>query len=74
MINGITLSKLRNSEFAQLASDVLEIIRRNDPVALQSQETFNVLQAETEQLILLLKPIQGSVFTAQLEAADARRD
>lgn len=74
MINGITLIKLRNAEFAQFVSDILEIVRRNDPAALQAQEGYDTLKAENKQLITMLKPIKGSPFTVQLEAADARRD
>lgn len=74
MISGITLNKLRNTEFAQFASDVLEIIRRNDPATLQVQQAYDALLAENEQLGNLLKPIKGSALTAQLEAADTRRD
>lgn len=74
MINGLTLNNLRNSEFAQFMTDTLELVKRNDPVALQVEATYNALLAENEVLTNLLKPEKGSPLTAQLEAADDRRD
>lgn len=74
IIKGIHLFALRNSEFAQFTSDVLELIKRNDPVTLQVEEAYNALLVENEQLIDLMKPEKGSTLTEQVEAADQRRD
>ena len=73
-INGIQLTALRNSEFAQFMTDALELVRRNDPTALQVQDAYDALKAENDQLADLLKPLQGSALTAAIEAADDRRD
>ncbi len=74
MIIGLSLSKLRNSEFSQFNTDTLEIIKRNDPIALQVQEAYDSLKAENDVLVNLMKPQKGSVYTAQVETADDRRD
>lgn len=74
MIKAITLSALRNSEFAQFVSDVLGMVERNGPDAMQVQEEFDKLKAGYDVLIDLLKPIKAHVLTSELEAADSRRD
>lgn len=74
LINGITFSKLRNSEFAQFTSDALELIRRNDPEALQVKAAYDDLKAGNDELNTLLNPDKGSALTGQIEAADDRRD
>ncbi|UXP33031.1 DUF6261 family protein [Reichenbachiella agarivorans] len=74
MINGIAITRLRNSEFSQLNSDVLALIQRNDPAALKVEEAYNLLKAENDELTVLLNPDKGSALTALLEAADDRRD
>ncbi|WP_421893919.1 DUF6261 family protein [Marinoscillum sp.] len=74
IINGILLTALRNSEFSQFTSDVLELILRNDPVALLVEDAYNALKAENNQLVDLLNPQKGSALTTQVEAADDRRD
>jgi len=73
-INGIRLPALRNPEFSQFNTDVLEIVKRNDPVALQVEENYHALKAANDKLTNLMNPEKGSALTAQVEAADDRRD
>jgi hypothetical protein len=74
MVKGLKLTALRNPEYAQFMSDTLGIFLRNDPQALAVAEPYSALKAESEILIDLLNPDKGSAITAQLEAADHRRD
>jgi hypothetical protein len=74
IISGIHLPSLRNSEFSQFSSDVLELVKRNDPAALKAEEAYNAFKAENDNLTNLLNPEKGSMLTAQIEAADDRRD
>ncbi len=73
-IKGITLNNLRNSEFSQFSTDVLELVKRNDPKALKAEEAYNAFKAENDKLTNMLNPEKGSPLTVRLEAADDRRD
>ena len=74
MINGIAVSKLRNSEFSQFISDALSLIQQNNPAKLNIKAEFDALKASHDQLVALLNPELGNSLTAQLEEADAKRD
>lgn len=74
LINGISLPHLRNTEFAQFITDILQLVQHNDPDALNVATAYADLKAQNDELIKLLNPDTGSTLTAQIEAADDRRD
>lgn len=74
IIKGIHLLALRNTEYCQFVTDVLELLRRNDPSALNVQEVYDRLKSENDQLVNLLNRGQSSALTQQVVQADNRRD
>ncbi len=73
-IAGITLERLRNSEYFQFMTDTLSIVAANNPVALNVKPSFDGLTAEMEVIDSLYQKPQGSVITTKMEEADIRRD
>ena len=74
MINAINLQKLRNAEFLQFLSYVIDILEDNDPAVLKVVPQFQALQTQYAGCDTLFKLPPGSNLTDALAAADAKRD
>jgi hypothetical protein len=74
MINAIKLPALPKAEFIQLMTDILAIVQKNDPVALQVTEPFNKLKALTNEIEALFKVQYGNEKSNELIVLDTRRD
>lgn len=74
MIQSITLSNLRNSEFSQFMSNVLDLVAAGDPAVLLVANEYATLQAAASQANALFTARRGLASTASIEALDVRRD
>jgi hypothetical protein len=74
MIDSIDISKLRNSEFIQFLSDVLDITNVNNPIALNIKDQFDNLSLSRDTLSALFVTEKGSTITDVVAALDTRRD
>lgn len=74
MTRSIKLSNLRNGEYIQLMTDILDILTKNDPAALQVANLYSTLQIGVEKMENLFKESRGSGITDELFDLDARRD
>jgi hypothetical protein len=74
MIKSIYLHNLRNGEYIQLMTDILAIVAKNDPNALQVSEPYNTLKAKLDSIESIFKIQQGNVISDELFELDARRD
>ena len=57
MTQSIDLSKLRNAEYVQFTTDVLQIVTLNNPATLQVQAKFNAFSSVKTELEVLFKKI-----------------
>lgn len=74
MTQSIDLSKLRNAEYVQFTTDVLQIVNLNNPATLQVQAKFNAFSSVKTELEVLFKKSTANPITAEIEALDQRRD
>lgn len=74
MTQSIDLSKLRNAEYVQFTTDVLQIVTINNPATLQVQAKFNAFSGVKTELEVLFKKSTANPITAEIEALDQRRD
>ena len=74
MINGITLSALRNAEFLQFIFDVRDIVQANNPALLQVPQQQANFIAAINQINALFATDQGNDITPIIQALDTRRD
>jgi Family of unknown function (DUF6261) len=74
MIISIDLRGLRNSEFVQFGSDVLSIVKINDPQALGVLAQYDALAAANKTVENLFNKEQASATTDVLVALDNQRD
>lgn len=74
MINSIVLQPLRNSEYIQFLTDILNIVSKNNPKTLNVSAQYDLLLTATDNVEKLFKISQASLVTAEIEALDKRRD
>ena len=74
MINSIDLRILRNPEYLQFIKDVVEIVQRNNPAALNVQAKHDTLNTKVTQLDDLFMIALASENTQVLVTIDAQRD
>jgi hypothetical protein len=74
MINSISLKGLRNSEFVQFGTDVLSIIKINDPQALGVLAQYDAFASANKVVEGLFNKEQASAATDELVALDDQRD
>lgn len=74
MTQSIDLSKLRNAEYVQFTTDVLQIVTINNPATLQVQAKFNAFSSVKNELEVLFKKSTANPITDEIEALDERRD
>jgi hypothetical protein len=74
MINSLILQTLRNAEYIQFITDTLNIVLKNNPVALNVSAQYDALLAAKDNVEKLFKISQASLVTEELEALDKRRD
>lgn len=74
MIKSIDIKNLRNSEFSQFLSDILDIADQNDPEALKVFDKCTTLRQILILIESLLRVPAGNDITMELEELDRRRD
>lgn len=74
MTQSIDLSKLRNAEYVQFTTDVLQIVNLNNPATLQVEAKYNGLNDVKNELEELFKKSTANPITEEIEALDQRRD
>lgn len=74
MIESIILQRLKNGEFSQFLQNVLQMVSKNDPAALQVTAQYNALNTIAADIEKLFKVPAGSAITAELESLDQQRD
>jgi Family of unknown function (DUF6261) len=74
MIDSIDLRNLRNPEYLQFQKDVVEIVQRNNPSALNVQAKQDALSTKVTQLDNLFMIALASENTQVLVGIDAQRD
>jgi len=74
MIKSIVLQPLRNGEYIQFLTDVLNIVAKNDPDTLNVSPQYSALRTTTDSVEKLFKISQSSLVTEEIEALDKRRD
>ncbi|MNI49814.1 hypothetical protein D3C87_867850 [compost metagenome] len=74
MINSIVLQPLRNAEYIQFLTDTLNIVSKNNPVALNVSTQYDALLVAKDNAEKLFKISQASLVTEEIEALDKRRD
>jgi hypothetical protein len=74
MIEKIHIAALRNSEFSQFINDVLSIVGKHTPAALQVEKQANQLRRVIKEADALFKVKTGFKGTEKLAELDQRRD
>lgn len=74
MINSINLISLRNGEYIQFLTDVLNIVQTQNPATLSVKPQYDTLLATKASLENSFKTSQGSLVTEEITALDNRRD
>lgn len=74
MINNIEINKLRNAEFYQLLSDILNLIKIANPITLKVEKPYAVLKSINDEIEMLFKNERGSSLTEEINKLDYRRD
>jgi hypothetical protein len=74
IISSIPIQNLRNTEVIQFNSDMLEIIKRNDPTALKVQKQFDAYTVANQTISTLFKKDTANPITDTITALDLRRD
>lgn len=74
MISSIDLAKLRNAEYIQFQKDLIAIIQRNNPTALNVLTKFQTLQTRVNELDVLFMRMLANENTKTIEELDSKRD
>ncbi len=74
MIEKLYVQNLRNSEFSQFMNDVLSIVGKHTPAALQVEKQANQLRRVVKEADALFKVKTGFKGTEKLAELDQRRD
>ena len=73
-INNIHFLALRNGEFIQFISNILEIVLAYDPVELKVESQYNQLKQLLDETETQFRTKRRSRITDELKALDVRRD